>query len=212
MSEDSEDGGDVGASSPDRTDDPGIAGSTDATSGSVPDDGADSSTDADSMSQTSEVTTDAVVDDDRFCTDCGASISYDAEICPECGVRQQSASATVSGGGDSSESVAAALLSFVIPGAGNFLNGQSERGTMILVLWIAWLVVGWGIGLFVLGGILTFVISIFTFGIGALLWPILALVALIVEFVIHVIAAIDAYNQSEIVDRVTVRAENVRGN
>jgi hypothetical protein len=105
----------------------------------------------------------------------------------------------------SNESLLAAVVSFFIPGVGNMINGQTERGIIILICWIVWLVVGWGIGVFIVGGI----VGLFTLGIGFLL---IALVVGLIDFLIHVLAAVDAYQGSKVVDNVTVKVDQVRGN
>ena len=106
-------------------------------------------------------------------------------------------------GGSSEDSILAALVSFFIPGIGNMINGDTDRGLVIFVVWVVWLVVAWGIGVFIIGGI----IGLLTLGIGFLL---IALIVSVVEFLIHVLAAVDAYRQSEIVDNVTVKVDQVR--
>lgn len=107
---------------------------------------------------------------------------------------------------DSNEdAVLAGLVSFLIPGLGNLINGQTDRGVVILVIWILWLVVGWGIGLFVIGSI----VGVFTLGIGFVL---IGLVVGLMEFLIHVLAAVDAYRGSQVVDNVTGKVNQVRGN
>lgn len=111
-------------------------------------------------------------------------------------------------GNQDGDSLLAALISFVIPGLGNMLNGQIERGLIILVLWILWLIVGWGIGFFLIGSFITLI----TLGIGVIFWMVIGLVVGAIEFAIHVVAAIDAYRQSELVDNVTVKVNEVRGN
>jgi uncharacterized membrane protein len=103
------------------------------------------------------------------------------------------------------KSLLAAIVSFFIPGVGNMINGQTERGLIILILWVVWLVVGWGIGVFIIGGI----VGVFTLGIGFLL---IGLVVGLIDFLIHILAAVDAYQGSKVVDNVTVKIDQVRGN
>lgn len=107
---------------------------------------------------------------------------------------------------DSNEdAILAGLVSFLIPGLGNLINGQTDRGVIILVIWILWLVVGWGIGLFVIGSI----VGVLTLGIGFVL---IGLVVGLMEFLIHILAAVDAYRGSKVVDNVTGKVNEVRGN
>jgi len=66
--------------------------------------------------------------DEQFCSSCGETIKKEAEVCPECGVRQQSSSASEKDPG------IAALLSAITSGwAGQMYNGQILRGLGILV-------------------------------------------------------------------------------
>jgi len=67
--------------------------------------------------------------DEQFCSSCGETIKKEAEVCPKCGVRQQSSSASEKDPG------IAALLSAITSGwAGQMYNGQILRGVGILVL------------------------------------------------------------------------------
>jgi uncharacterized membrane protein len=102
------------------------------------------------------------------------------------------------------DAILAGLLSFLIPGVGNMINGQTSRGLIILILWVLWLVVGWGVGVFLIGGI----IGVLTLGIGFLL---IGAVVGLMEFLIHVLAAVDAYRGSKVVDNVTGKVNQVRG-
>jgi len=117
---------------------------------------------------------------------------------------QQGTTAPASGGG-SNDDLIAALASFVIPGLGNILNDDTERGVIILAIWVGWLVVGWGFGLFIFGSI----IGALTLGIGFVL---VMLVVSFVEFAIHAVAAVDAYRRSGVVDNVTGKVNDIRGN
>ena len=113
----------------------------------------------------------------RYCQECGSSISRNAEICPNCGVSQSKDSS-----GDTDPGVAA-LLSFLIPGLGDFYSDETELGVIILLAWIAWIGIGWVL----IGGGFT----ILTFGIGLfLVLPVL----LAVELLIHVGAAVISYS------------------
>jgi len=116
----------------------------------------------------------AAVSDTKYCTDCGAEISREAEICPECGVRQ---GATATGSSDEKESGVSAVLSFLVPGLGQLYNGQVSRGAVVFVGWMVWEFVA-------------FVITTLTLGIFFLIW-------VPVELFVHVVAAYDAYDQAE---------------
>lgn len=67
--------------------------------------------------------------DEQFCSSCGEVIKKDAEICPSCGVRQQGTTAT----GEKNAALAA-LLSFLITGAGQIYNGQVGKGVALLAI------------------------------------------------------------------------------
>lgn len=107
--------------------------------------------------------------------------------------------------GSDGELIAAAVVSFFVPGVGNMINGQVERGLIIFVIWVVWLIVGWGFGVVIVGSI----VGLLTLGIGFIL---IALVVGLIEFLIHVLAAVDAYRGSKVVDNVTVKVDQVRGN
>ena len=100
--------------------------------------------------------------DEVYCSSCGAVIKEQAEVCPECGVRQQSASST-----EEKNPVLAAVLSFIIPGAGQIYNGQIARGAVFLVVFFINILLA-----FVLIGVFTQLITV-------------------------VIAVYDAYNQAQ---------------
>jgi TM2 domain-containing membrane protein YozV len=76
--------------------------------------------------------------DEVFCRDCGAIISEDAEICPECGVRQRD---PPSSGLDSvveqltegGNPFVAAFLSALFPGLGQIYNRELEKGLIVIV-------------------------------------------------------------------------------
>lgn len=65
--------------------------------------------------------------DEAFCGSCGAVVKKEAEICPECGVRQQSTSQQKNPG-------IAAAASFFITGLGQIYNGQILKGIGLIVL------------------------------------------------------------------------------
>ncbi|SEO22299.1 hypothetical protein SAMN04487948_101180 [Halogranum amylolyticum] len=76
--------------------------------------------------------------DEAFCRDCGARISAQAEICPECGIRQlppprssvDSALGELLEGGNP---FVAAALSALIPGLGQLYNRELEKGLGFIV-------------------------------------------------------------------------------
>ncbi|WP_158298412.1 zinc ribbon domain-containing protein [Halorubrum sp. SD626R] len=59
--------------------------------------------------------------DSKYCSSCGSQIKKEAEICPECGVRQKPAKKEKSSG-------LAVFLSLVMPGLGQIYNGQILKG------------------------------------------------------------------------------------
>lgn len=76
--------------------------------------------------------------DEVYCRDCGAVISERAEICPECGVRQQNPPKSsvdslieeLTGGGNP---FVAAVLSVLLPGLGQLYNRELQKGIAVLV-------------------------------------------------------------------------------
>jgi RNA polymerase subunit RPABC4/transcription elongation factor Spt4 len=109
---------------------------------------ADPSTDeTDDRSATAEEPSTTEVPDDAdngtpgegevYCRDCGAVISEKAEICPNCGVRQQPAESSVD---DLIEVLTngenpfvAAVYSAVLPGLGQFYNREPKKGAIVLI-------------------------------------------------------------------------------
>ena len=77
-----------------------------------------------------------------YCRDCGAAISAKAEICPECGVRQQPAPGssmddlidTLTNG---ENPFVAAVYSAILPGLGQFYNREPAKGAFIIIATIA---------------------------------------------------------------------------
>lgn len=67
--------------------------------------------------------------DEQYCSSCGETIKKEAEVCPECGVRQQGSS-----GGEEKNPGIAALLSFIVTGAGQIYNGEIGKGIGLIVL------------------------------------------------------------------------------
>lgn len=75
--------------------------------------------------------------DEAFCRDCGALIKAQAEICPECGVRQRSPpSSSVDSALDDllegGNPFVAAALSALFPGLGQIYNREIERGILFV--------------------------------------------------------------------------------
>lgn len=76
--------------------------------------------------------------DEAFCRNCGNVIAAEAEICPECGVRQRdppksgvdTALEDLFEGGNP---FIAALLSAVFPGLGQIYNRELEKGLVVIV-------------------------------------------------------------------------------
>ena len=66
----------------------------------------------------------------KFCHNCGAEIDVDATTCPQCGLLQQGKSIT----GDLKNPGLAAILSFLIVGAGQIYNGQIAKGLLFMVI------------------------------------------------------------------------------
>jgi len=78
---------------------------------------------------------------DVFCRSCGAAISKEAEICPECGIRQRTPK----------NPTTAALLSFFITGTGQIYNGEVGKGiAFIIVQFVNVLLIALVIGLITL--------------------------------------------------------------
>lgn len=149
--------------------------------------------------------TDAAASSDAQAADATATAASSGDATVEQG--SDTVEATVEReGGSSEDSMLAALVSFFIPGIGNMMKGDTDRGLVIFVVWIIWLVVAWGIGFFIIGSIIT----VITFGLGIIIQGLIGLVLGLVELAIHIIAAIDAYRRSEIVDNVTVKVDQVR--
>lgn len=76
----------------------------------------------------SSVGPDTLNDETAFCRACGTEILAAAEICPECGVGQRG-----SGSYEEKNPALAALLSFVIAGAGQLYNGDVTKGIALVV-------------------------------------------------------------------------------
>jgi TM2 domain-containing membrane protein YozV len=65
--------------------------------------------------------------DESYCSSCGEIIKKEAEICPECGVRQRSSTAEKNPG-------IAAVASFFWGGLGQIYNGQIAKGIGLMLL------------------------------------------------------------------------------
>lgn len=65
----------------------------------------------------------------KFCANCGAEITKEATTCPECGVLQQDK--TLKGNEIKNPGIAA-ILSFLIAGAGQIYNGQVGKGIFFM--------------------------------------------------------------------------------
>lgn len=79
-----------------------------------------------------------------YCRDCGAEIRAQAEICPECGIRQKDPPSTTSDGSEKDPGLAA-VGSFVIPGVGQVYNGEILKGIIGGVLFFAFALTGIGL-------------------------------------------------------------------
>ena len=66
--------------------------------------------------------------DEVYCRNCGEIIDAQAEICPECGVRQRSPDT-----GAGNDPGIAAVASLLIPGAGQIYLGHLGRGLGFIV-------------------------------------------------------------------------------
>ncbi|MFB6161356.1 MAG: hypothetical protein ABEJ61_09315 [Haloferacaceae archaeon] len=185
---------------PDGEEDPPAADGSDAggTDADAPADGSDATPDSGTEGVESETPTDPLTDvetdtrtrtvsDDEAtadeaggeptadvvcCSSCGERIDAGAEVCPNCGVRQTSAE---------KEPLLAALLSFIVPGAGQLYNGQVGRGAVAFV------------GVLVADFVLTVVAIVLTLiVIGPLLFLLIP--------VVHAVVAYDAYHQAELIN------------
>ncbi|MGB3224340.1 MAG: zinc-ribbon domain and TM2 domain-containing protein [Desulforhopalus sp.] len=75
--------------------------------------------------------------DEKFCSECGATIKAKAEICPKCGVRQMSSPNSLTATAPNGKSkIAAALLALFLGGFGihKFYLGQVGTGIVYLLL------------------------------------------------------------------------------
>lgn len=91
--------------------------------------------------------------DEAFCTSCGETIKAEAEICPECGVRQKDSEGTA--GTQPNQQIKnpgiAAVASFFFTGLGQIYNGQIGKGIALIVVQVINIAL-----MFVLVGFLTY--------------------------------------------------------
>jgi TM2 domain-containing membrane protein YozV len=73
---------------------------------------------------------------EQFCSSCGEVIKKDAEICPECGVRQSSG--TGSGGSSNKDRTTAGILAILLGGLGVHKFYLNETGLGVLYLCFSW--------------------------------------------------------------------------
>lgn len=68
--------------------------------------------------------------DEQFCTSCGTVIKKEAEVCPECGVRQQDAAS-----GADKDRTTAGIFALLLGGLGahHFYLGNVGRGVLYLL-------------------------------------------------------------------------------
>ena len=70
----------------------------------------------------------------KFCSNCGAEIDKNAEICPKCGVR-------IVGSSSAKSPVLAAILSFLFAGVGQIYNGETGKGIVFVSIELISLIV-----------------------------------------------------------------------
>lgn len=86
----------------------------------------------------------------KFCSNCGSKIDVKAEICPKCGVRVGVTSEIKS-------PFLALILSFLFPGLGQFYNGHSKKGIILIVAAIVSII----LYIFLIGLILYFLVWVY---------------------------------------------------
>jgi TM2 domain-containing membrane protein YozV len=114
--------------------------------------------------------------DEVYCQSCGEPIKAEAEVCPNCGVRQQGSP------GEEKSSAVSFIASLIIPGAGQAYNEQIGRAIAMFF------------GAVVADTIIVLLAIILTF---ILIGPLF----LLLIPVVHVAIAYDAYNQAEKINR-----------
>lgn len=113
---------------------------------------------------------------------------------------------------ENSDPLLASIVSFFVPGVGNIINGQNERGMTIFILWAVWFFGIGVVGIGIFGFFISTILAVFTLGISTLLWFVLIGIFSLLEIGFHIIAAIDAYEQSDIVEKMTVPVNEIRSN
>lgn len=73
---------------------------------------------------------DKEIKETKYCTNCAEEIDNKAEICPKCGVRQAGYTTQTN---EKKSPVLSLILSFLIPGLGQFYNGHIEKGIILIV-------------------------------------------------------------------------------
>lgn len=71
--------------------------------------------------------------DEQYCRSCGSIIKKEAEICPECGVRQQQAT-----GPSSVDRTTAGILAILLGGIGVHKFYMGDTGVGVLYLCFSW--------------------------------------------------------------------------
>jgi len=74
-----------------------------------------------------------------YCRECGNEIDRRAEICPDCGIRQQPPEQS-----DMSPGIPAAA-SFIIPGLGQVVNGELAKGIILGIVTVSFALTGIGL-------------------------------------------------------------------
>lgn len=94
----------------------------------------------------------------KYCYNCGFQVDENAEICPECGVRQENSNSTIDNRTKQGISIVykeqqknpvlAAVLSALVVGIGQIYNGENSKGLKLLAGYIiSWFLVTILIGL-----------------------------------------------------------------
>lgn len=80
-----------------------------------------------------------------YCRDCGEAIDTRAEICPQCGIRQQPPPSEVGKGETEKDAGIAAVAAFVVPGLGQIYNGEIAKGIILGIITIILAITGVGL-------------------------------------------------------------------
>jgi TM2 domain-containing membrane protein YozV len=83
--------------------------------------------------ETATQSTDTPGPDEQYCSSCGEIIKKEAEICPECGVRQKSAAPN-----SSKDRTTAGILALLLGGIGAHKFYLGETGLGVLYLCFSW--------------------------------------------------------------------------